>query len=207
METFFTADTHFAHPGILRHCRRPWLQPGDLDAQGKWVSKEIAAQRTAEMDEGLIERWNAVVQPKDQVIIVGDFAWKDHRRYINRLRGKKILLIGSHDDMPDISRQQFSEVHQMLKRRFAGHGFFIFHWPCMTWDQMHYGIIHIHGHCHARLPERPNALIYDAGVDVKSHNYAPINVLAIIEKMKTRQFEKNRVATETELDDCDEMKG
>ena len=197
METFFTADTHFDHPAVLRHCRRPWLKDGDLTADGKWVSKEISALRTEEMNDGLVDRWNAVVGHKDQVIIDGDFAWKNHRKHVNRLHGKKILIIGSHDDMPQISLQQFAEVHSFLKRRFAGYGFFIIHWPMMTWDQMQYGVIHIHGHCHARLPER-NVRMIDVGVDVKKWNYAPVNVLTIIEEMKTKPFERNRMASELE---------
>lgn len=200
METFFTADTHFDHPGVLLHCKRPWLKPEDLTPTGKWVSPEVKALRTKEMSEALIDNWNSTVGHKDQTVIVGDFAWRNHRSYVNRLHGKKILLIGSHDDMPQVSLQQFSEVHVLLRRRFAGHGFFIFHWPCMTWDQMHYGIIHLHGHCHARLPDRPNALICDVGVDVPEWNYSPVHVSRIIEKMKNKRFEKNRVNTERHVD-------
>ena len=38
----------------------------------------------------------------------------------------------------------------------------------------------------------------DVGVDVKKWNYAPVNVLTIIEEMKTKPFERNRMASELE---------
>jgi len=62
MATWFSADTHFGHAGILgphMHCRR-----GDHFAS------------IQEHDEALIERWNAVVGEDDEVWHLGDFAYR-----------------------------------------------------------------------------------------------------------------------------------
>ena len=54
MAVFFTADTHFSDPYILR--RRVWFTSA------------------GEHDEALIARWNDTVGPEDEVWHLGDFA-------------------------------------------------------------------------------------------------------------------------------------
>ena len=56
---FVTADPHLDHPGILKHCAttRPYQT---LDG----------------MNEDIVSKWNDDVGKHDQVIIIGDFAWK-----------------------------------------------------------------------------------------------------------------------------------
>ena len=61
MRTFFTADHHFGHANIIRHCNHPFAN-------------------AAEMDEVMIANWNAVVRKDDRVIHVGDFAYKGDSR-------------------------------------------------------------------------------------------------------------------------------
>lgn len=57
MKVWFTADTHFGHRNILKHCDRPF---GSVK----------------EMDEALIAMWNAVVGLNDDVWHLGDFAYR-----------------------------------------------------------------------------------------------------------------------------------
>ena len=192
MNTFLIADTHLNHASIMRHCRnRPWLRPGDIGPNGYWVSPEIREQRVQEMNEGLIDNWNRTVSRKDITIIDGDFAWKEHPKFIQRLNGKKILIIGSHDHMPQESLQQFSEVHQLLMRKIHKQPFFIFHWPCQTWQGIYYGTIHVHGHCHGRLPKREGVRMIDVGVDTEKSGFCPINVDSIIEDMLKIPLRRN----------------
>lgn len=56
-KTWFTADTHFGHSNIITHCSRPFAS-------------------VDEMDRCLTANWNAVVQPDDDVYVVGDFAFR-----------------------------------------------------------------------------------------------------------------------------------
>ena len=77
MTVHFTADTHFGHANIIRHCSRPF---GSVD----------------EMYEAIMATWNAVVKPGDTVWHVGDFAAvKDHARYFDRLNGTKHWSTGT----------------------------------------------------------------------------------------------------------------
>lgn len=83
MARWFTSDLHFGHANIIDFCRRPW--------NSVW-----------EMNDGLIERWNARVAPDDDVVILGDFILGDKERNLplaHRLNGHKRLLPGNHDNV------------------------------------------------------------------------------------------------------------
>ena len=54
MNKWFVSDTHFSHTNIIRYTGRPF-------------------QSVNEMDERLIENWNALVEPQDTVFFLGDF--------------------------------------------------------------------------------------------------------------------------------------
>jgi len=72
---FYVSDTHFGHEAILRYCNPPFAS-------------------VSEMDEHLIERWNAAVGDNDIVFHLGDFALDDAdyvRSIFDRLKGRKYL--------------------------------------------------------------------------------------------------------------------
>lgn len=81
MTTWFTSDLHFGHTNIIQYSGRPFA-----DAE--------------EMNEALIDRWNAVVHRTDTVWVLGDVAMgriADTLPLVGRLRGRKLLLAGNHD--------------------------------------------------------------------------------------------------------------
>lgn len=65
-KNFYIADTHFGHKNILKYDNRPFFT-------------------TEEMDNELVERWNAAVDPSDTVYILGDFCWKGEEMWFNIL--------------------------------------------------------------------------------------------------------------------------
>lgn len=69
MRTWFTADTHFGHAAILRHCRRPIA--------------DVAA-----MDSAIIDRINQRVATDDTLYHLGDFAFRggDPAEYRARIK-------------------------------------------------------------------------------------------------------------------------
>lgn len=183
---FFTADDHFGNKNILINSERPF-------------------QTIEEHDEYLISRWNNQVSRKDTTIIVGDFAWKNHLTYLNRLNGKKILIIGSHDKMPKSSLSQFSEVHTLLFRKFNGTYYYITHCPSLSWEQKHYKSVHLHGHSHGRNQEFSDLRRMDVGVDV-SPDYSPFPLEFIEYKMSLKtdpeypeDEDKNKIAKENKI--------
>ena len=82
MTIFFTSDTHFGHANILNlGDGRPFDDIYDHN-------------------EGLISRWNQVVQPDDSVWHLGDVALgkiADTLPLVARLNGNKVLFPGNHD--------------------------------------------------------------------------------------------------------------
>jgi calcineurin-like phosphoesterase family protein len=77
---YFTSDHHFWHTNIIRYCNRPF---GSVE----------------EMNEVLIQKWNDLVGPEDEVYYLGDFsvAARPVEVYTTRLNGIKFLIPGNHD--------------------------------------------------------------------------------------------------------------
>jgi calcineurin-like phosphoesterase family protein len=78
---WWTSDLHLGHQNIIRYCARPF------------ASVEA-------MDDGLIDRWNQVVDPADEVWLLGDVAMGGvaaHLPLVKLLAGRKILVPGNHD--------------------------------------------------------------------------------------------------------------
>lgn len=82
MKIFGISDTHFGHANIIRYCNRPFAS-------------------VEEMDEIMIKLWNETVSNKDVVLHLGDLGL-GNKEYISsivkRLNGKKILIMGNHDN-------------------------------------------------------------------------------------------------------------
>lgn len=79
MATWFTSDWHLGHGNIIKYCNRPFA---DVD----------------EMNEGLITRHNALVDPADTVYVLGDIAMSSRfLPLVSSFNGVKILIPGNHD--------------------------------------------------------------------------------------------------------------
>lgn len=116
------SDTHFGHSNIIRYCRRPYR-----DAQ--------------EMDEDLVRRWNAKVDPDDTVYHLGDVLFsasspvfkrvggedKGPRRVLERLNGKIVLIQGNHDRRSH--NDLYHEAHKSLSVQVGPHLCLFHHYP------------------------------------------------------------------------------
>lgn len=117
--------------------------------------------RTLKHDQLVINNWNRVVTNSDTVYILGDIGRigsnKDNEylcKCISVLKGKKILVLGNHDDnLKDIRlRQLFTEVcdYKEITDNFNGasHKLVLSHYPILFWSGQHKGWIHLYGHVH-----------------------------------------------------------
>lgn len=125
----------------------------------------------------MIDNWNAVVGHKDLTYILGDFAWRNHSKYLQRLHGKKILIRGNHDEMSKVEEQQFTGVFDILDRKFNGNHIVMFHYPMRGWPDASLGSRHLFGHFHGRMEEFPGTLAFDIGVDVWDYKPVPLEVV------------------------------
>ena len=85
--TFLISDTHWGHGNILKFIN----SRTGIRIRPHW-------ETTEEMDEDMIQRWNAVVKPTDRVYHLGDVAIaRRHIATMARLNGDKVLIKGNHD--------------------------------------------------------------------------------------------------------------
>lgn len=159
---WLASDHHFSHQnehgGIIALCNRPFAS-------------------IEEMDCAIIARHNEVVKPRDTVYLLGDFAWKNHNKYLSALNGEKILILGSHDKMPQSILRNFTDVVGTAKQpgtlcTTIDKKYVVFaHHPYDSWPASFHGSWHAHGHTHCRMKERIDRLRHDVGVD--GHNFCP----------------------------------
>ncbi|MCJ2073276.1 metallophosphoesterase [Methylobacterium sp. J-030] len=165
MATFFTADTHFGDPHILRH------QRARFDTIGAH-------------DETLIARWNAVVGPGDSVWHLGDFAAhasRDHCAAVfARLNGTKRLVRGNHDsnrvlDLPWAEPPVDSARLSIRDARGTEHRLFLSHYAHRAWPGLWRETRHLYGHSHGCLPDTSRSC--DVGVDAWDDRPATLDAI------------------------------
>lgn len=162
-QVWHISDTHFGHITMMKFCPQ---------------SRQYAD--TEEMDEDIIRRWNAVVQPEDTVIHYGDVSFHGGPKTIGtveRLNGKIVVLVGNHDNPQALKRcKNVVAVHENVRLNFLAAGrtanqaprmlFSInaFHYPIWDWDGLYSNRLHVHGHTHGLSPmPLPNCI--DVGFD------------------------------------------
>lgn len=159
MNYWFTSDTHFGHANIIKYCNRPFAN-------------------SVEMNEAIIANWNSVVKDGDLVYHLGDFCFgrEDYSfdSYLNRLKGLIVFVKGNHDRLAWANRRKFYAAHDSYHQTVInGKDITLCHYAMRVWDKSHHGAWHLYGHSHGSLPDDPNSLSFDCGVDC--HNYRPIN--------------------------------
>ena len=114
MEDFVTSDNHLGHYNIVLHCERlPWIHDNPNFDPNKKIHFKYNNPRAVDInahDEAMIENWNGMVSKKDHVRILGDFAYKNHRKFLLALNGKKTLFKGNHDKMSQDCYNLFEDV-------------------------------------------------------------------------------------------------
>jgi calcineurin-like phosphoesterase family protein len=104
---------------------------------------------TEEMDEAMVERWNAKVGPNDTVYHLGDVVInRKSLHHVKRLNGKKRLVRGNHDifkdqDYRDVGFDSLYGVRVFVDQFILSH--IPLHPDCVT-DRFR---ACIHGHLHA----------------------------------------------------------
>lgn len=174
-QIWFTSDTHFHHRNILKHCpdRQKICNAKDENDVEAW-------------DTWMIEKWNSTIGKKDIVYILGDFIFgsqESARKLLDKLQGKKFLILGNHDKGVDKLENYFEQITQQKLVTFkkANYDFleedfmiFLCHYAMITWPSKHYGVVQCMGHSHGRLDdynEESTDLRVDVGIDGKLANF------------------------------------
>ncbi len=179
---YFTSDLHFGHEQVLELCCRPF-------------------QDIQEMNRGLVEKYNVVVQPEDTVYILGDVAHRmplsEVQKLLAGMNGHKILLSGNHDLAYDFATPYqtedgqmvhiFEEISELKTIRVENHTLVMMHYPMLSWLDSRRGSIMLHGHIHAaarynRENQEKGLRRFDVGVD--ANDYAPVSLAEVLRMAK-----------------------
>lgn len=168
-QVWFTSDMHFGHQLLA-------------DIRG--------FDSVAQMDETLVEQWNACVGETDHVYHLGDFAFgnADYVRAIARnLRGKMFFVRGNHDHT--FPRQTKNYAVDMLAdltfRKINGQKVVLCHYPMLVWQDSKKSAWMLHGHCHGNLKTGEQVKRLDVGVDTQPM-FRPIAFEEITSRMGSR---------------------
>jgi calcineurin-like phosphoesterase family protein len=134
-----------------------------------------------EHDETLIQNYNSMIKSNDIVYCLGDFAWKDPKKYLQRLSGCWILILGNHDSK-DVYTAGFQFVKDTYFTKINDQYIYMSHYAHRVWNRSHYGSIHTYGHSHGQLEGIGKSM--DVGVDC--NNYYPFSFEQIIAKLKDK---------------------
>lgn len=152
---YFTSDTHFGHKGLVE--KRLRMRDG--------IGGKIPFRSIEEHDKLIIDNWNSVVGINDRVYHLGDFGWLDVANYRRRLNGKIHLILGNHDRLKAEDRKVFESISDIKSVRIEGQLIYMMHYAMVVWNKSHYGSWMLYGHSHGSLPDNPNSLSFDVGVD------------------------------------------
>jgi calcineurin-like phosphoesterase family protein len=163
---FFTSDTHFNDPRVLRIDRRPFAA-------------------LTEHDDALIGFWNEAVGSDDEVWHLGDFARGNQKSVevlLARLNGRKNLIVGNNDGYDTIAAAGWASIQHYAELAVDGTLLILCHYPFRTWNQMARQSLDLHGHSHGRL--KPVTRQFDVGVD--AWNFRPVSLSALLQKRSAR---------------------
>ncbi|WP_264049800.1 metallophosphoesterase family protein [Methylobacterium flocculans] len=167
MAVWFTSDTHFGDPRILRIDKRPY--------------PDLAAH-----DAALIAAWNAVVAPQDEVWHLGDFALGPSEvrvaEILAALPGTKHLIVGNNDGPGTLAAPGWASVGHYAEITVEARRLVLCHYAFRTWNGIGRGALNLHGHSHNRLKPIPRQ--YDVGVDAQGP--APVSLATILTSRRRR---------------------
>lgn len=167
---FVISDTHFSHRNIITFEKAPGIRLRPFSS-------------VEEMDELMIERWNAVVKPGDRVYHLGDVAINRHAlpKILPRLHGRKCLIKGNHDifKLRDYL-PYFDDIRAM--KVLTGERVILTHVPIHPCNLLRFRG-NIHGHMHEHVVMRADGLAPDMryySVCVERHGYTPLDLSFVL---------------------------
>jgi calcineurin-like phosphoesterase family protein len=123
------------------------------------------------------------VGPHDDVWHLGDFALgidaAAEARIFRRLKGRKHLIMGNHDENRLKSLPWSSPVHEIKMINVGPQRVVLSHYAMRSWPGIHRGAVNLYGHTHASLED--TTMSCDVGVDAWS--FRPISLDECLQRM------------------------
>lgn len=179
MAIYLTSDFHFNH-------------------NKSFVFLERGFQSVDEMNKTLIENFNSIIKPNDDVYILGDCmlggaeALEKGLGLMSWLKGKLHLIRGNHDS--EYRWNAYSSLHNVIEKetsmflKYGKYHFYLSHFPslCSNYDDkgLKHSTINLCGHTHTKdkFADADKGIIYHCEVD--AHDNYPILLDDIIQNLK-----------------------
>lgn len=168
---FVIADTHFGHEKTCTEFKRSDGSPLRPFSSVK------------EMDEYMIEQWNATVRAKDKVYHLGDVVInRKNLKTLALLNGDKVLIKGNHDIF---KLQDYSAYFRDIRSYVLQAGHVLSHVPIHP-ASLERWKANIHGHLHANrvLDIRGKIDPRYYCVSVEHTNYTPVAIEDVFAAIK-----------------------
>lgn len=174
---YITSDWHFSH-------------------ERDFIFKPRGFDNQYEMNNAIIENYNAIVNDDDDVYCLGDLMLNDNvegMKYLNSLKGRIHIIRGNHDTDARIelykSCPNIVEVCDAKYLKYGKYNFFLSHHPSLTSNcdddkPLYRRLINLCGHLHTsdRFVDMNKGLIYHCEVD--AHNNKPVSIEEILKDLK-----------------------
>ena len=141
---YYISDLHLFHENAIQFDQRPF-------------------KSVQQMHDTILKNWNDRVMNGDYVYILGDVSMRgkneDLIAFVARLKGRKVLIRGNHDDVSDYRYQQlfaeicdYKEIHDSVGKE--KYGLVLSHYPIFSWKNMGRGKILLYGHTHVSAEDQ-----------------------------------------------------
>jgi len=177
---FFSSDFHGHHKNVCNLTKRPWSNANNINDCVRLVNERCTQD--------------------DTLYHLGDFSFagtskfSEVKEFVNRLYPKIVFLLGNHDKprifnaLMELMPHKILGVYNYLEISHGKKKIVLCHYPLASWNRMHHGSIHLHGHTHAQIL-KGKAL--DVGLDGVYDVFGEHKILSIdeiIEFMETREI-------------------
>lgn len=177
---YVTSDLHFCH-------------------DREFLYKPRGFDNVYDMNKTIVQNWNSIVQPEDDVYLLGDIMLNDNelgRKLLCDLKGNIHIVIGNHDTDARVEIYNncwnVVEIAYALRLKYRKHTFFLSHFPCMTAnlekESLRQCTCNLYGHTHQKTNFYQDIpFMYHVGVD--SHNCTPVSMDQVLLDMYAKADE------------------
>ena len=183
--------THYAHSNLVRGTTT-WRNP-----DGTIPLEKVRDFNTLqEHNELIVKNINDLVGQDDVLIHLGDWSFGGFEKielFRKRIICQEVhIIMGNHDQhiIANTNGYQslFESVSTYNEMEIGKTKIILMHYPISSWNGMHKGSIHLHGHVHTR----PGNTIYGRRMDIglDGHpNFSPYPLLECVDLLKDREVE------------------
>ena len=176
---YLTSDTHFGH-------------------SKNFLYEPRGFKNIYDHDNAIIKNWNEIVQPEDDVYLLGDVMLNDNDyglSCLKQLKGQIHIIRGNHCTDARIELYKTCpnvvEVCDAKWLKYKKQMFFLSHYPCLTDNHdtdkpLSRRIVNVCGHCHTqdKWLDWDKGLIYHAEMD--ANGCKPISIDEILTDIKNK---------------------